>query len=97
MTVTVLQVLSWEARAECARCDRFVLRVVSEGAALDAARGGNPRDAVRSIVLRDALAEGFRRVRVNGAEVLLCSDCMSARRSDGLARAAAHRGVGGSS
>ena len=62
MTVTVLQVLSWEARAECARCDRFVLRVVSEGAALDAARGGNPRDAVRSIVLRDALAEGFRRV-----------------------------------
>lgn len=37
MSTSVVQVLSYEGRAECDGCEHYVLRTVSEGAALDAA------------------------------------------------------------
>ena len=46
MSTSVVQVLSYEGRAECDGCEHYVLRTVSEGAALDAAGDGDPREAV---------------------------------------------------
>jgi len=37
VSTSVVQVLSYEGRAECDGCEHYVLRTVSEGAALDAA------------------------------------------------------------
>ncbi len=67
MSTSVVQVLSYEGRAECDGCEHYVLRTVSEGAALDAAGDGDPREAVRMMVAGPTQARAVVEVAVTVA------------------------------